>query len=193
MVKLEPLSPYLYVTESLIKVVHSEADKRVGHLLSLRLWVHSPMRRRRPNFLGAPSQNLCWEINVYISAQFEPGDLSVRSCCRWRGWSCSRRGGWSGSGRSSPPSPRQGRRSATSFEILHDFAENGCPSSADIKLSSWMQWLDLFDFRPKRFLQFLCVCQDWQSAHISLSWKTHYPLDTGRLIAFQYEDLCSFI
>ena len=55
---------YLDVAESLVKVVHSETDKGVGHLLALWLWVHSPMGRWSPNFLSAPPQHLHPEIII---------------------------------------------------------------------------------------------------------------------------------
>ena len=89
-------SRYLDVAESLVKVVDSEADKRVGHLLTLRLWVHSPMRRWGPNFLSTSPQNLksslllAWPPrailyyqNLYNFVLYEHGTVHVQNIT-WR-------------------------------------------------------------------------------------------------------------
>ena len=75
-----PNSQYLDVAESLVKVVHSKTDKGVGHLLALRFWVHSPVRRWSPNFLSAPPQHLHPEIIItYLTTESD----FILFCTMW--------------------------------------------------------------------------------------------------------------
>ena len=62
---------------------------------------------------------------------------------------------------------------------------------ANWELSSVEFSCDFFEIRTE-FLQFF-VCAKLAERKAHISQKTHYPTDTKRLIAFQYEDLCSLI
>ena len=101
----------------------------------------------------------------------------MRSCYRWRGWSCSRRGGWSSSSRSSPPNPHRGHQLVAFWRLI--WHVNGLYLLAAMIGSSISCSNDF------------CVCQVISGAHISLSQKTNHPSGTKRLIAFQYAGLSS--